>query len=108
MAAAAVLIAVGTVHWWRWRLGCDRIELALVVACLLGAGALLSLQVGTVWRLSWWDDHAFLLTGLAAAIYAVLTGYRRSRAMHAVLDGVFASDPMAHISRGYSETLRAP
>jgi len=24
-----------------------------------------------------------------------------------VLDGVFASDPMAHISRGYSETLRA-
>ena len=24
-----------------------------------------------------------------------------------MLDGVFASDPMAHISRGYSETLRA-
>jgi HD-GYP domain-containing protein (c-di-GMP phosphodiesterase class II) len=24
-----------------------------------------------------------------------------------VLDGVFASDPTAHISRGYSETLRA-
>jgi HD-GYP domain-containing protein (c-di-GMP phosphodiesterase class II) len=106
-AAAVVLLAVGTVHWWRWRLGFDRVQLALVVACILGAGALLSLQVGTLWRLSWWDYHAFLLTGFAAAVYAVLTGYRRSRTMHDVLDGVFASDPMAHISRGYSETLRA-
>ena len=107
VAAAAVLIAVGTVHWWRWRLGFDRVQLALVVACLLGTGALVSLQVGALWRLSWWDYHAFLLTGFVAAIYAVLTGYRRSRTMHEVLDGVFASDPMAHISRGYSETLRA-
>lgn len=63
VAAAAVLIAVGTVQWWRWRLGFDRVQLALVVACVLGAGALLSLQVGALWRLSWWDYHAFLLTG---------------------------------------------
>jgi HD-GYP domain-containing protein (c-di-GMP phosphodiesterase class II) len=105
--AAVVLLAVGAVHWWRWRLGFDRVQLALVVACLLGAGALVSLQVGTLWRLSWWDYHAFLLTGFAAAIYAVLTGYRRSRTLEEVLDGVFAADPMAHISRGYSETLRA-
>jgi hypothetical protein len=95
------------VHWWRWRLGFDRVQLALVVACLLGAGALVSLQVGALWRRSWWDYHAFLLTGFAAAIYAVLTGYRRSRTLEEVLDGVFAADPMAHISRGYSETLRA-
>lgn len=74
VAAAAVLLAVGAVHWWRWRLGFDRIQLALVVACLLAAGALVSLQVGALWRLSWWDYHAFLLTGFAAAIYAVLTG----------------------------------
>jgi len=107
VASAVLLLAVGAVHWRRWRLGFDRVQLALVVACLLGAGALLSLQVGALWRLSWWDYHAFLLTGFAAAVYAVVTGYRRSRAMHEVLEGVFATDPMAHISRGYSETLRA-
>jgi HD-GYP domain-containing protein (c-di-GMP phosphodiesterase class II) len=107
LGAAVVLLAVAAVHWWRWRLGSDRMQLALVVACLLSAGALLSLQLGTLWRLSWWDYHAFLLAGFAAAIYAVLTGYRRSRTLHDVLDGVFATDPMAHISRGYSETLRA-
>jgi HD-GYP domain-containing protein (c-di-GMP phosphodiesterase class II) len=107
LTAALVLVALGAVHWRRWRLGFDNMQLALVVACLLSAGALLSLQLGTLWRLSWWDYHVFLLTGFAAAIYAVVTGYRRSRTLHQVLDGVFASDPMAHISRGYSETLRA-
>ena len=107
LGAAMVLLALGAVHWRRWRLGLDSMQLALVVACLLSAGALLSLQVGRPWHVAWWDYHAFLLAGFAAAIYAVLTGYRRSRRLHDVLDGVFASDPMAHISRGYSETLRA-
>jgi HD-GYP domain-containing protein (c-di-GMP phosphodiesterase class II) len=107
LGAALVLVAVGAVHWRRWRLGVDSMQLALVVACLLSAGALLSLQVGRPWHLAWWDYHVFLLAGFAAAIYSVVTGYRRSRRLHDVLDGVFASDPMAHISRGYSETLRA-
>jgi HD-GYP domain-containing protein (c-di-GMP phosphodiesterase class II) len=107
LGAALALVALGAVHWRRWRLGLDSMQLALVVACLLGAGALLSLEVGRPWHLAWWDYHAFLLAGFAAAIYAVLTGHRRSRTLHDVLDGVFASDPMAHISRGYSETMRA-
>ena len=37
----------------------------------------------------------------------MLSGYRRSRTLHEMLGGVFTADPMAHISRGYSETLRA-
>ncbi|HEV2871717.1 MAG TPA: HD-GYP domain-containing protein [Actinomycetota bacterium] len=107
LGAALVLVALGGVHWRRWRLGLDSMQLALVVACLLSAGALLSLEVGRPWHLAWWDYHAFLLAGFAAAIYAVVTGYRRSSTLQDVLEGVFASDPMAHISRGYSETLRA-
>ena len=38
VAAAVALVAVGSVHWWRWRLGFDRVQLALVVACLFGPG----------------------------------------------------------------------
>jgi HD-GYP domain-containing protein (c-di-GMP phosphodiesterase class II) len=107
LGAALVLVVLGGVHWRRWRLGLDSMQLALVVACLLSAGALLSLEVGRPWHLAWWDYHAFLLAGFAAAIYTVVTGYRRSSTLQDVLEGVFASDPMAHISRGYSETLRA-
>ena len=107
LGAALALVALGGVHWRRWRLGLDSMQLALVVACLLSAGALLSLEVGRPWHLAWWDYHAFLLAGFAAAIYTVVTGYRRSSTLQDVLEGVFASDPMAHISRGYSETLRA-
>jgi HD-GYP domain-containing protein (c-di-GMP phosphodiesterase class II) len=107
LGAALVLVALGGVHWRRWRLGLDSMQLALVVACLLSAGALLSLEVGRPWHLAWWDYHAFLLAGFAAAVYTVVIGHRRSSTLHDVLEGVFASDPMAHISRGYSETLRA-
>jgi hypothetical protein len=107
LGAAVVLFAVSVVHWRRWRLGSDRMQLALVVASLLAGGSLLSLQLGSLWHLSWWDYHAFLLAGFSAAIYAVATGYRRSRTLQDVMDGVFATDPMAHITRGCSETLRA-
>ena len=41
-----------------------------------------SLEVGRPWHLAWWDYHAFLLAGFAAAIYAVVTGYRRSSTLH--------------------------
>ena len=107
LGASVVLVAVSVVHWRRWRLGSDRMQLALVVASLLSGGSLLSLQIGSLWHLSWWDYHAFLLAGFSASIYAVATGYRRSRTLQDVMDGVFATDPMAHITRGYSETLRA-
>ena len=53
LVAALVLVTVGAVHWRRWRLGLDSMQLALVVACLLSAGALLSLQVGRPWHLAW-------------------------------------------------------
>ena len=58
LGAALVLVAVGAVHWRRWRLGLDRMQLALVVACLLSAGALLSLEMSRPWHLAWWDYHA--------------------------------------------------
>ena len=68
LGAALVLVTVGAVHWRRWRLGLDSMQLALVVACLLSAGALLSLQVGRPWHLAWWDYRVFLLAGFAAAV----------------------------------------
>jgi hypothetical protein len=53
--AALTLVALAAVHWRRRRLGLDRLQLALVVACLLSAGALLSLEIGRPWHLAWWD-----------------------------------------------------
>ena len=42
----------------RWRLGRDRVQFALVLACWLGVEALVSLRFGTLWHLSWWGYHA--------------------------------------------------
>jgi HD-GYP domain-containing protein (c-di-GMP phosphodiesterase class II) len=106
-AAALVLLVVGAVHWRRWGLGRDRIELALVLASWLTMAALLSLQFGTFWRLSWWDYHLYLLAGFAAAAWAVVAGFRRSRTLVGAVGGVTIRDPLEQVSQRHPEALGA-
>lgn len=106
-ASALGLLAAGLVHLQRWQLGHDWVQLALVVASWQGAGAALSLELGQLWHLAWWDYHVFLLTGFAAAVYAIWIGSGRGRAVDDTLGSVFVTDPLQHIERGYSDALRA-
>lgn len=105
--AAGALIATGFLHWRRYRLSGDRIQFALLGACWLSAQALLSFELGEQWRVSWWNYHAYLLTGFGFAVYAVLSNYRRTRTIEGVLATVFATDTLAHIEAGYPEAMRA-
>jgi HD-GYP domain-containing protein (c-di-GMP phosphodiesterase class II) len=105
--AVAALVVTGTLHWRRWRLGRDRVQFALMAACWLSAQALTALEFGQLWRASWWNYHAYLLAGFGAAVYAVLTNYRRSRTVESVLGSVFSSNPLAHIEQGYPDALKA-
>ena len=104
---AALLALAAMVHWRRWRLGRDPVQYALLLAASMSAAALLSLRVGQVWHLSWWDYHGFLLAGFAGAVYAVWIRYRRTQAVDRVLASTFETDPMVHIVAGYPEQLRA-
>jgi hypothetical protein len=104
--ASVLLTYVAVVHWRRWRLGHDPVQYALVLAGGLSTAALLSLRMGELWRLSWWDYHGFLLAGFAGAVYAVTVRYRRTRAVDEVLTATFEHDPMAHIVDGYPEALK--
>lgn len=106
LLAAVALLVAGAVHWWRYRLSSERMQLALVVASWQGSGAALSLELGQQWHLAWWDYHVFLLIGFAAAVYAVAIGSRRRERMQQVWDTVFVSDPLEHIEQGYSDALR--
>jgi HD-GYP domain-containing protein (c-di-GMP phosphodiesterase class II) len=106
-ASALGLLLAGAVHWRRWRLGGDRVELALVLACWLSVDSLVSFELGHLWRLSWWDYHAYLLTGFAAAAWAVVVESRRASSPEGALAGISVSDPVAHIVRGYPEALHA-
>lgn len=105
-ASAVALLAAGVVHWRRWRLGLDWVQLALVVASWQGVGAAISLELGETWHLAWWDYHAYLLIGFGAAVYAIWRGSRRREATHDALGAVFVTDPLTHIERGYSDALR--
>jgi HD-GYP domain-containing protein (c-di-GMP phosphodiesterase class II) len=106
-ASGVVLFVVGAMHWRRWRLGRDRVELTLVLAGWLAMSAILSLSFGQLWRLSWWDYHLYLLAGFAATSWAVVSGYRRSRSFAGIVAGIAERDPLEQVSRGHPEALDA-
>lgn len=102
-----ILLGVGARHWRRWRLGRDRVEFSLTLACWLSADAIVSLKLGELWRLSWWDYHAYLLAGFAAAASAVFVGLRQSRSAEQAVGSISVGDPLEHIDRGSPEALHA-
>ena len=104
---ALTLLATGWQYRRRFRLGGDRVQLALALACWLGVEAIVSLRIGAEWHVSWWVYHALLLAGFGSAVYAILTEYRRVRQIDEALAGVRMHDDMEHITRGYPEALRA-
>jgi HD-GYP domain-containing protein (c-di-GMP phosphodiesterase class II) len=101
------LIVTALTYFRRWQLSRDRVQLALTLACFLAAEALVSLQLGKLWRVSWWDYHGLLLTGFASAVAAVFMEYRRSRTIEGALSTIFLSDPLENIAHGYPEALKA-
>jgi HD-GYP domain-containing protein (c-di-GMP phosphodiesterase class II) len=107
VASAITLLVVGAVHWRRWQMGRDRIELALVLASWLTMSAILSLSYGQFWRLSWWDYHIYLLAGFAAAAWAVVAGYRGSRTLAGAVGGITMRDPMEQIAHRQPDALHA-
>jgi uncharacterized membrane protein len=104
-ASSLSLLVTGSIHWRRWRLGRDRIELSLVLASWLAMSAILSLGFGMLWRLSWWDYHVYLLAGFTATALAVIVEYRRSRSLAQVVSGISVRDPLEQIARGHPEAL---
>jgi len=106
IAGGVSLVWTGLAHFRRWRLSGSRMQLSLTLAAWLGTAALVSLELGAMWRLSWWDYHAFLLAGFGAAVLAIATARRETAAVDDVLEQAFHTDPFHHITAGYPEALR--
>lgn len=102
-----LLLQAGAVHWRRWRLSGSSLQRALTLAAWLATAAIVSLRLGELWRLSWWDYHAFLLAGFGAAVLAIVRSRRQDAPVDELLDGAFDDDPFVHIVSGYPEALRA-
>lgn len=107
VVSGVLLLVVGAVHWRRWQLGRDRIELALVLASWLTMSAILSVSYGEFWRLSWWDYHIYLLAGFASAAWAVVAGYRGTRTLAGAVGGITMNDPMEQVANAQPDALHA-
>lgn len=107
IATVALLLVAMRVHWRRWQLGRDVVQLAIVLAAAMSVAAVTAFQHGRFQQISWWDYHAYLLAGFGAAVYAVFRRSATDRRVTEVLDGAFADDPFELIERGYPEALRS-
>ena len=106
IAVWTMLIPVTYTHWQRWKLSTDFVQFALAGAAAMTLAAATSLRLGQLWRLSWWDYHAYLLAGFVGAVVALTAASRRSKAVAESIAEAFATDPIVHIANGYPEALR--
>jgi hypothetical protein len=104
---APVLALAAWRHWWNYRLGADRVQLALVVTAAMGVAAICSMRWGVLWQVSWWNYHVFLLFGFASAVYAIVVRCVRERRVADVFVRAFDTDAMVHVVEGYPEALRS-
>ena len=105
-ASVAVLIPVSWLYWRRFRLGLDIVQASLSIAAAMTAAAFLSMHLGELWRLSWWDYHGCLLAGFAGVAWAVLRRWSATRVAAEVLDQAFVHDPLGLIAANYPAPLR--
>lgn len=93
LVCGAVLLPVIGIHWRRWRLGHDLVQLAIVFASAMCIAALTSFEHGVFGHLSWWDYHAYLLAGFGMTAFAVFARGRRTQTVTTVLAETFNDDP---------------
>lgn len=106
-ASVAVLLPVSWLYWRRFRLGLDIVQASLSIAAAMTAAAFLSMHLGELWRLSWWDYHGCLLAGFAGVAWAVLRRWSSTRATSEVLEQAFSHDPLGLIAANYPTPLRS-
>lgn len=106
IAITCLLLPVSWVHWRRFRLGLDIVQMSLSLAAVMIVAAVISLQFGEPWRLSWWDYHGCLLAGFAGVSYAVFTRWSSTQTAAHVLETAFEDDPLVLIAHNYPAPLK--
>jgi putative nucleotidyltransferase with HDIG domain len=109
VAAASILalLAVALDHWRRLRLGREAMQMVLALASTMSIAAVLAIEYGKVWHLSWWVYHGYLFGAFFAIAAVIIRRYFVERVVHSALDSAFAVDPIEHIRHGYPDALRA-
>ena len=105
-ATICILLPVSWVHWRRFRLSLDIVQMSLSLAAVMVASAIISMHFGELWRLSWWDYHGCLLAGFAGVSFSVFKRWGETREAASVLATAFEDDPLKLIESSYPKPLR--
>ena len=96
---------------WRFFQSYSLALLPLQGAMALGmaflAEAQLFMVLGRVWQLSWWEYHVVMLTGFLICVGALLSQYRITGDLGAVIEGLFLRQAVAGVRAGDPRALEA-
>lgn len=80
---------------------------AFIIAIALLIEATVALAVSSVWSLSWWLYHAFLLLGFLAVLYVAASLYVRGRSVRDIVQQLALGDILEEVKRSYDQTALA-
>ncbi len=101
-----LLVPVARLHWRRYRLGLDIVQLALTLAAVMTGAAMLSMKFADLWSLSWWNYHGCLIAGFAGVSFAVFKRWSVTHTAASILDTAFVDDPLTLIAHNYPVPLQ--
>lgn len=108
---AAVVWAALTFAGWRflqaYRLALLPLQGAMALGMAFLAEAQLFMVLGRVWQLTWWEYHVVMLTGFLICVGALLSQYRLTGDLGAVVEGLFLRQQVAGIRAGDPRALDA-
>ena len=108
--AAVAWIALGFAGWrffQSYRLALLPLQGAMALGMAFLAEAQLFMVLGRVWQLSWWEYHVVMLTGFLICVGALLSQYRLTGDLGAVVEGLFLRQAVAGVRAGDPRALEA-
>jgi HD-GYP domain-containing protein (c-di-GMP phosphodiesterase class II) len=96
---------------WRFLQACRLSYLPLqgtmALSMALLAEAQLFMILGPTWHLSWWEYHVVMLAGFLAPVLGMLSQYRTTGDLAAIIEGLFLRQSVTGIRAGDPQALNA-
>lgn len=107
LVTLGLLVAAVARYGWLYRLSRMPFAGGLLLSSALFAQAELSMVVGPVWHVSWWEYHVLLIAAFAVAIYGLVLEYGQTGSIRGVIEGVLLRDTILQLQRGYADVIVA-
>lgn len=107
MITLGFLITAGYQYWRSYLYSRFPLQAAVVYSAGLLSVSQVIITTGTIWHLSWWLYHIFLLVATVLMFWGLVRQYSTGSSIGTAVRGLFTLDPGERIEAGISPSVRA-